>query len=49
MQLTDYYRYMGSLTTPTCLETVKWTVFRDLLYMSEEQVRKDCDVIRIIA
>ena len=39
MQLRDYYRYMGSLTTPPCHETVKWTVFRDLLYMSEEQVR----------
>ncbi|XP_022317159.1 carbonic anhydrase-like [Crassostrea virginica] len=40
MQLRDYYRYMGSLTTPPCYETVKWTVFRDLLYMSEEQLQK---------
>ncbi|XP_048762747.1 carbonic anhydrase-like [Ostrea edulis] len=40
MQLKDYYRYMGSLTTPPCSETVKWTMFRDLLYMSEEQLQK---------
>ncbi|XP_061175512.1 carbonic anhydrase 2-like [Saccostrea echinata] len=40
MQLRDYYRYMGSLTTPPCSETVKWTVFRDRLYMSEEQLQE---------
>lgn len=33
-----YYRYLGSLTTPPCSETVIWTVFSSPLQMSRSQV-----------
>ena len=36
--LTRYYRYSGSLTTPTCDESVIWTVFQDTVKISESQV-----------
>ncbi|CAK8672208.1 unnamed protein product [Clavelina lepadiformis] len=31
-----YYRYMGSLTTPPCSETVMWTVYKYPVYVSTE-------------
>ena len=34
-----FYRYEGSLTTPPCSESVIWTVFRQHIEISEEQVR----------
>ena len=36
---TKFFRYNGSLTTPTCLESVTWTVFRDHVFISQYQVQ----------
>lgn len=33
-----YYRYEGSLTTPTCDEGVIWTIFTQTLPISQNQV-----------
>ncbi|XP_068678400.1 carbonic anhydrase 2-like [Montipora foliosa] len=35
---TKFYRYNGSLTTPTCLESVTWTVFSDHVFISQYQL-----------
>lgn len=35
---TSYFRYEGSLTTPTCAESVVWTVFTESLPVSLDQV-----------
>lgn len=34
----EYYRYRGSLTTPPCYPTVLWTVFRNPVEISQQQV-----------
>lgn len=34
----NFYRYMGSLTTPGCQEIVTWTVFDTPIAISERQV-----------
>ncbi|XP_076867843.1 carbonic anhydrase 4a [Brachyhypopomus gauderio] len=36
--MTQYYRYEGSLTTPTCTEAVVWTVFEHPIPLSREQL-----------
>jgi carbonic anhydrase len=33
-----YYRYMGSLTTPPCSEGLTWTVFKEPVELSREQI-----------
>lgn len=38
--LTNYYRYKGSLTTPNCTESVVWTVFEKPIPLSKNQLRK---------
>lgn len=35
-----YYRYMGSLTTPPCSEGLTWTVFKEPIEASPDQIRK---------
>ena len=35
----DYYRYMGSLTTPPCSESVVWTIFNRLTNISSRQLK----------
>ncbi|KFB37844.1 AGAP004895-PA-like protein [Anopheles sinensis] len=42
--LTTYFRYEGSLTTPACAEAVLWTVFPESIGVSLEQVEKFKDI-----
>ena len=36
----DYFRYMGSLTTPPCSEGLSWTVFRAPVEASDAQIKQ---------
>ncbi len=36
----DYYKFMGSLTTPPCSENVKWIVFKNHMSVSKQQIQK---------
>ncbi|XP_076154300.1 carbonic anhydrase 9-like [Alosa pseudoharengus] len=40
VDLTKYYRYNGSLTTPGCYEAVVWTVFQQPIRISEDLIKK---------
>ncbi|CAL8266640.1 unnamed protein product [Merluccius merluccius] len=37
--LTSYYRYKGSLTTPGCTESVIWTLFEHTIPLSKDQLK----------
>lgn len=37
--LSKYYRYQGSLTTPDCAEVVVWTLFEEPIPISQSQVK----------
>ncbi|MFT5181995.1 MAG: carbonic anhydrase, partial [Alphaproteobacteria bacterium] len=41
----NYYRYMGSLTTPPCSEGVNWFVMADPIEVSREQIEAFANVI----
>jgi len=36
--LSKFYRYSGSLTTPACHESVIWTIFKDTIKISDAQL-----------
>lgn len=36
----QFFRYAGSLTTPPCSEALVWTVFKEPVEASEEQIRR---------
>lgn len=36
--MTKYFRYDGSLTTPDCAEAVVWSLFENAIPLSREQV-----------
>jgi carbonic anhydrase len=40
----DYYKFMGSLTTPPCSENVKWFVLKTPVTISKEQVQRFYDL-----
>ncbi|XP_048417562.1 carbonic anhydrase 6 isoform X3 [Stegostoma tigrinum] len=37
--LSNFYRYRGSLTTPPCFETIIWTIFDSTIVLSSNQIR----------
>ncbi|KAJ8257588.1 hypothetical protein GJAV_G00187390 [Gymnothorax javanicus] len=38
--LSQFFRYQGSLTTPPCFESIIWTVFDNPITLSHNQIRK---------
>ncbi|XP_059207629.1 carbonic anhydrase 4a [Centropristis striata] len=42
--LTSFYRYKGSLTTPGCTESVVWTLFENTIPLNFEQLRAFSDL-----
>ncbi|CAN8285559.1 unnamed protein product [Cochlearia groenlandica] len=39
MESENYYRYIGSLTTPPCTQNITWTIVRKVRTVTREQVR----------
>ncbi|XP_047403651.1 carbonic anhydrase 4 [Sciurus carolinensis] len=37
-KLRSYFRYLGSLTTPNCTESVVWTVFEEPIQLHKDQI-----------
>ncbi|MEW8547069.1 MAG: carbonic anhydrase family protein [Candidatus Thiodiazotropha sp.] len=35
----EFYTYPGSITTPTCHESVRWVIMRDPIMVTERAVR----------
>ena len=40
----EYYKFMGSLTTPPCTQGVKWNVLKTPVSISKEQIKQFFDV-----
>ena len=45
----SYFRYMGSVTTPPCPETVTWVVFRTPIEASSDQIARYAAVFPMAA
>ena len=44
LDLTDFWSYDGSLTTPPCTEGIKWSVLRNVQPISKRQLKRFTDL-----